>query len=259
MQKSRICFLLLLLLCIYPLSGFGQGQYKKLLKNQGFTQMKTPRTSFGTGTIIGRLGDLEDEPLATPDQCFPGLSEFVTTQEIKLIDTHQEKKLGISAGANFVPGGGSILGSIIGAFNFNRVKNLDVTFGKTTGYDWTLVAFEDYLAGKPISRTCYKRLTDPKNKIILSTAKVESLTYTFNGELKAGVEVNAALLESTLKANFGFSYSNLTRNSFTVSSPMFIAYKAIKFSDAGLDIMEDADSPVTLEKGKFKIVSAKAR
>jgi hypothetical protein len=243
-------------LCTISLSttvASGQSQYKNLMNQQGYTVMKTPRTAFGTGTIIGKLGNLKDEPLATPEQCFPGLEQSITTSKITLSNSHQEKNLGLKGGASYVPGGTNILGSIIGAFNFNRIRNLDVTFGPTVAADWTAVAFENYLDGKEISAPCFKRLRDRNSKVILSTALVESLTYTLNGDVKAGSEVNAEALEKTVTANFGATYSNLTRTSFSVAQPMYIAYKAVSFRDLGLDRNEASDEPVRLEKGKFKL------
>lgn len=256
MKRSFCITATLIVIFFSTVPVYSRDLYSNFLKKKGFTAMRTPMKAFGTGTIIGKVGNLKDQPLATPEQCFPGIKD-ITLNEIELETSHQDKSLGINVGANYVPGGTSILGKILGAFKFNKVKNMDVDFGKTTEYVWTRVAFQEYLEGKTISRACYAALTSPGSKVIYSVAEVGSMTYTLNGDVRVGTNVDLALLNEALKVSGGVDYSNVTRNSLTVTSPMFIGYKAASFKDLKLLIPEagaDPNEPVIeLTKNAFQL------
>lgn len=254
MKSIQSILLGALLLLLTPASLFAD-QYSDLLKKQGYKVMKTPRSEFGTGTIIGKVGNDKEALIAAPSQCFPDAT--IINQQLELLDRHQEKGLGIDAGANFLPGGKGLLSTITAAFGFSKVNSIDVSFGKTTGSEWTVVAFANYLDGKTISKNCYNQLIKDSSKVLLSTAKVEDMTYTFNGKLKVNPTVNVALLDSALKANGAVNYTSNSKDTLTVSSPMYIAYKAYRFKDLGLDVSESTDVPVRLDKAKFKLVPVK--
>lgn len=225
--------------------------YASLLEKQGYTVVDHPRSDFGTGTIIRILDNHNELLVSAPNECFPGIEGKIHTNPIVLVNSKKTSNLSIDAGAKYVPGGVQQVG---GSFGFKSIKNLDVSFGKTTGNDLTVEGLAEYLDGKTVSKRCYDYLNDQRNRVIVSAARVETMNYTFHGEKDVNVKVDAEALKETLKANGVITYTTTTDNTLTISQPMYIAYKSFVFKDLGIIHPESAEAPFNLKKGQFKLV-----
>jgi hypothetical protein len=225
----------------------GCDPYAKLLEKQGYTVVDHPRADFGTGTII-KVEGAHESYIAAPTECFPGLDSKIHANPIELTNSKQSSQLSIDAAAKYVPGAVQQVG---GSFGFKSIKNIDVSFGKTTGNDLTVEGLAEYLDGAKVSERCYKYLMNDQDRIIVSAARVESMVYTFHGEKDINAKVDAEALKSTLQANGVVQYTSTTDNTLTVNQPMYIGYKSAKFKDLGIIHMEGSDVPYALQKGKF--------
>ena len=246
-DKRLVVYGMSLALCLI-LSGCDP--YAKLLQKQGYTELDHPRAEFGTGTVIKVNNGGHQDFVAAQSECFPGLEEKVHPDAIQLIDSKQSSQLSIDAAAKYTPGGVQQIG---GSFGFKSVKNIDVSFGKTTGNDLTVEGFAQYLDGKAVSARCYNYLKNDQNQIIVSAARVESMVYKFHGEKDVNAKIDAEALKSTLQANGVVQYTATNDDTLTVTQPMFIGYKAAKFKDLGIIHPEAPDSPYKLAKGNFAL------
>lgn len=227
----------------------GCDPYAKLLEKQGYTIVDHPRSDFGTGTII-KVEGTHETFIAAQSECFPGLESKIHLNPIELTNSKQTSQLSIDAAAKYSPGSVQQVG---GSFGFKSIKNVDVSFGKTTGNDLTVEGLAQYLDGTKISERCYKDLMDDQNRLIVSAARVESMVYTFHGEKDVNAKVDADALKSTMQANGVLQYTTTSDNTLTVTQPMYIGYKGARFKDLGIIHPEAADVPYSLVKGKFAL------
>jgi len=224
--------------------------YTKLLAKQGYTVADHPRTEFGTGTIVSMSAGTKGLYIAAPDECFPGLASRIHPNPIQLINAKDTSNLSIDVGGKYVPGGAEQVAASLG---FKSVKALDVSFGRTTGNDLTVEGFAEYLDGKKITKRCLGYLTNKDNHVLLSAARAESMAFSFHGEKDANGKVDASALKDTLSANGVVSYSNISDHTLSVTQPMYIAYRAFRFSDLGIIQTESPDSLVELHRSNFRL------
>ncbi|HEY2534720.1 MAG TPA: hypothetical protein VGJ20_43570 [Xanthobacteraceae bacterium] len=224
--------------------------YATLLAKQGYTVMDHPRSEFGTGTIVRRSARGEQIYIASADECFPGLSIKVHPNTIQLLDSKETSNLSVNGGGKFVPGGAQQVALSMG---FKSVTTLDVSFGKTTGNDLTVEGFAEYLDGKKVTRRCLGYLSDANNRVLLSAALVESMSFNFHGERDVNAKVDASALKDALSANGVVTYSSTTDHTLIVKQPMYIAFRSFQFNDLGIPQTEEADSLIELRKGKFQL------
>lgn len=227
--------------------------YADSLKKQGYTIMMHPRTGLGAGTIINTAASGTEMFVAAPKDCFEGIETKLIPNDVTLFDSKVAQNLSVDLGAKYLPSSPATIGAALG---FTNLKKMDVHFGPTNADVLTVEGFASYLEGRQITKRCLNHLTNPNHKVIFSAARVKEMSFTFQGEKKINGNVDASALETALKANGAVNYSNVTDNSFKITSPTYIAYQAFKFTDLGLSVPEGADDAslmVTLEKGRFTL------
>ncbi len=227
----------------------GCDPYAKLMKEQGYTIVNVPRSKFGTGTILKFQGTRNELFVGTPEQCFPGIEKELVQQEVVLKNSVRTVSFDLSVGAKYVPIPATELGA---TFGFKTVKKLTVSFGEAKADEMTLVTLGKFLEDRKVSRTCLAFLKDVENRLLVSAVKVAEMKYKLEGEKQVGGKLDAEALGKTLKANGVVNFKTGVDDSFSVSQPMYIAYKAVKFVDAGIPILE-VGGAVQLTKGLFRL------
>lgn len=256
-RTSLFCFIILtttvLLLATTP---YGK-QYDKLLKDQGYSPLKHPRSNFGVGTIIP-LDSKKNIFLAAQTECFPDLDKNFQTGSTKLIDSQDYKNLKIDASGSYSPtGGASFFSKLAAAFGFNSSAKLDVQYGETSAIDLTPVALQNYLAGTHITQACADRLRDPKNAVIFSMAKVDSMTYSFSGQKKVTGSASADALKNTMSTAGSVEYDHNVDNSVKITTPLYVGYNAYSLKDVQIIAPESGAGMPTLNS--FKAEKSPAR
>ncbi len=242
------CALFALLLPTETAWGQNDKLYKDMLKDKGFKAFKYPRTGWGPGTIFGKVGDVEEQRFSTPKDCFPDVNFDV--EEVAFFDRKKDSNLKFDAGFNFLP-----LGDLKSAFGYSRIRRLDISFGPTKEYGMTIDELYTRLENKTILKKCLAYLRRDGNRIILSVARPESMEYKFHGERVIGASFSMEKLKEIMDANAKLGFTTNQDDTLSITTPMSIAYKAIKLKDLGLPIPNAAgdDVPVKLEKGKFRL------
>jgi hypothetical protein len=248
-RTSAFCFVLLATVLLLASTPYGK-QYDNLLKQQGYTPLKHPRSNFGVGTIIP-IDSKKNIFLAAQTECFPDLDKNFQISNTKLIDSQDYKNLKIDASGSYSPTGGtSFLSKLAAAFGFNSSAKLDVQYGETTAIDLTPVALQEYLSGRHITTACADRLRDPHNAVIFSMAKVTSMTYSFSGQKKVTGSASADALKSTMSAAGDVEYDHNVDNSVKITSPLYVGYNAYSLKDVQITAPESSAGIPTLNSFK---------
>jgi hypothetical protein len=217
----------------------------------GYKLMNHPRDNFGTGTIVKNIGKPEEKFVASREQCFPQL-EFITGGVV-LANTMQASGMRMELGGRYLPA------SITGLLGYNDKINLDVKFGKSSSQVLTIEGLTQYLEEHEIKKSCLRYLIDSQNTILVSTVKVENMSYDFHGDQEINTKLNLERTKEQLKADGITNYKITQENNLIVESPMYIAYKAFKFEDLGIKIPEGSndDILIKLNKGTFRLEEIK--
>lgn len=220
-------------------------QYDKLLKNQGYTPLKHPRSNFGVGTIVP-LDSKKNLYIAAQDECFPDLDKDFKVGQTKLIDSKDFKDLKINASGSYSPtGGASFFSKLAATFGFNSSAALDVSFGNTSAVDLTAIALQKYLTNQKVTKACADRLKDPKNAVIFSMATVDSMSYSFSGKKTITGSVSADGLKDAMSAAGNVEYDHNVDNGVKITTPLYVGYNAYALKDLQISVPESASgSPV---------------
>jgi hypothetical protein len=242
------CVVLALWLPIAIVTGQNDKLYKDMLKDKGFKAFKYPRTGWGPGTIFGKVGNVDEQLFSTAQTCFPD-TDF-NVQEVAFFDRKKDSNLSLGAAFNFLP-----LGDLKSAFGYSRIRKLDVSFGPTKEIGMTVDDLYTRLENKTILKKCLVYLRRKGNRIILSIARPESMEYKFHGDRVINASFSMEKLKQIMDANAKLGFTTNQDDTLSITTPMAIAYKAIKLEDLGLPIPNAAgdDTPVKLEKGKFRL------
>jgi hypothetical protein len=251
----RVIGVLILVYAVAQASVFDKG-YTSLLKKQGFSPLKSPRSNFGVGSVIPIDGK-KNIFIAGPDECFPGLDAEIQSGQTTLISSKQVRGLNISASGSYSPtGAAEFLSKIAAALGYKSSATMDVSFGETTALNLTAVGLQNYLLNHKVSKVCAQRLKDPKNAVIFSMARVNSLTYTFNGSKDINASVNASALQSAISAAGSMEYTNSTNNSLTITTPLYVGYNAFSLKD--LAIADEESSADVSKILQVRVVNSRA-
>jgi hypothetical protein len=232
-------------------------QYDKLLKAQGYTPLKHPRSNFGVGTIIP-IDAKKNLYIAAQSECFPDLDKNFQKGDTKLIDSQDYKNLKIDASGSYSPtGGASFFSKLAAAFGFDSSATLNVTYGTTSAVDLTPVALEQYLTDKHVTKACADRLRDPKNAVIFSMASVDSMTYTFSGKKKVTASASADAVKGAVSAAGDVEYDHNVDNGVKITSPLYVGYNAYVLKDLQITLPESSAGVPTIMS--FKAVKTAAK
>lgn len=244
-RTALLCAVFLATVVLLAQTPYGK-QYDRLLRDQGYTPLKHPRSNFGVGTIIP-IDPKKNIFLAAQAECFPDLDKEFQTGNTKLIDSKDYKNLKINASGSYSPTGGtSFFSKLAAAFGFNSSAHLDVQYGETTAIDLTPVALQTYLSGRHITKPCAERLRDPGTAVIFSMAKVTSMTYSFSGQKKVTGSASVDALKSTMSAAGDVEYDHTVDNSVKITSPLYVGYNAYSLKDVQITAPESSSGTPTL-------------
>lgn len=214
-------------------------EYQTRLRQQGYEPLQHPRANLGVGTLVP-ADSTRNLIIARQDECFPGLEKHFADGEIVLLDSSDYKNLDISTSGSYSPGGGGWLGKIAGTFGFKNSKTFEVKYDQTRAINLSVEGLRQYLTEVKLSESCKNSLNDPKNKLILSMARVDGMTYTFEGnrDVNASVDVNALAGQVAAAGNIKYEHNN--KDSLTIKTPMYVAYVSYSLGDLQIGKIEGA-------------------
>jgi hypothetical protein len=203
------------------------------VKDKGYEPLKIPRTKWGPGTVVSFDARGNENIVMFNDQCLnltePVIGSDQDTPDVRvspasLNNTTFKHTRDMGADIALEKGISKDI-DVSGAFNDNRVREVNVTIGGAWQYtvsDLTLVQRLRTLLAS--NSECAQLLLRPGNFVVDDALIVGKSSFTFIGEGNTKINLDLGLL-SALKLTPNFSTVYNGKSELPVESPSIIGYK----------------------------------
>ncbi len=212
------------------LAGCGEPQqeFEKVIVDQGYIAYKAPLAEAGVGSIV--KGEPASMRLAArPQRCFPDFVGPHPTglrwqQATALPNRYRRVTAGLNMDLSPLT---RFANPVLALFNFNRVRQVEITFEKASVESLDEIAFEVFYSG--LGELCREYLQS--FPFIVQALKVDKMNFVFRDNVGVAVELTPGLLGQLVSIEAGAQWRVERGMTLVVETPKYIGFQVAQLHE----------------------------